>query len=137
MQKDITFNIFGVSKKEEKRMWGWKYVWRNNGWKLPKFVIKHNTTDSRRSEYPKQDNSKEIYTKTCQIQTSENSRQRKKPWKQPVRKDMLPVGEQQAALQKPHRPEGRSTLFFKCWKKRTVNPEFCTERKYPLRIRAK
>ena len=41
----------------------------------------------------------------------------------------------QTVHQKSWRPEGSDTIFSKCWKKRTVNPEFYNQRKHPSRMK--
>ena len=44
-------------------------------------------------------------------------------------------GHLQRPLQEPWTSEGSDKAFFKCGKKRTINPEFCCQRIRSLRIK--
>lgn len=107
-------------ERRNKREWGWK-SWRNNGWNSTKLGKK----DSRSSENPKQDNIKEIHSKTYHSQIFGKWRQRKKNWNEHF---LLPIGEKQFKwLHMSHKKPGTEygSIFSKWWKKksRIIYPE--------------
>lgn len=110
------------------------HLW-NNDWKFPKFGKRHKPTESRSWAHPKPDKPKEIHAK---IPLQLNF------WKWKTKEKFLKVVREKWHLTyrgkviwmtvnfsaELWRPEGSSMIFFQCWKKKTVNPEFYTLQKY-------
>ena len=62
--KHADLRIIGIPEEEEKR--GSKIIWRNYGWKLPKPKEGNRYAGTGSTEGPKQDEPKQINTKTYQ-----------------------------------------------------------------------
>lgn len=85
----ITYNLTSChqSPRRKEKRWGWKSIWRNNGWTFPKT----HKTDSRNWVNPKQDKHRDILDKTSsQISETED---KGKYLESNKRNDILPIGE--------------------------------------------
>ena len=102
-----------------------KNYWKAYDWSVPNLSKDINLQTQESEQTPKRRNQKNIHTKTHHSQAAESKRQKKKKksWKQPERNNENNLNDS-GFLIRNWRMGGSCTIFFRHWKKWTVNLEF-------------